>query len=90
MPRAEDQAAARSAHEHAVADLAGRRILDVTYWDVDDFGHGRDWDFGDRHLAVMGVELTTAAARVAGAGGGCGMDDLAHRARVPRRRRPGE
>lgn len=59
MPRAEDLVAARESHERAVADLVGRRVLGVTYWDVHDFGHGQDWDFGDWHLAVMGVELTT-------------------------------
>jgi hypothetical protein len=59
MPRAEDPVVARESHERAVADLVGRRVLGVTYWDIHDFGHGRDWDFGDWHLAVMGVELTT-------------------------------
>jgi hypothetical protein len=59
MPRAEDPVVARESHERAVADLVGRRVPGVTYWDVHDFGHGRDCDFGDWHLAVMGVELTT-------------------------------
>jgi hypothetical protein len=59
MPRAEDPVAARQDHERAVADLVGRRVFGVTYWDIHDFGNGRDWDFGDWHLAVMGVELTT-------------------------------
>src|SRR3954452_23562981 len=57
MPRAEDPFAARESHERAVADLVGRRVLGVTYWDL--HGHDGDWDFGDWHLAVMGVEFTT-------------------------------
>jgi hypothetical protein len=59
MPRAEDPVTARANHERAVADLIGRHVLEVAYWDIHDSGHGRDWDFGDWHLAVMGVEFLT-------------------------------
>lgn len=42
------------------AAMVGRRVLGVRYWDVRNFtAEPRDWDYGDWHHAVMGVELLT-------------------------------
>jgi hypothetical protein len=42
------------------ADLIGRQIQEVAYWDLHNYGpEPAAWDYGDWHHAVMGVELTT-------------------------------
>ncbi len=47
-------------YEQQTAALAGRRVLGVTYCDIHNFSdEPREWDFGDWHHAVMGVELVT-------------------------------
>jgi hypothetical protein len=50
----------RARYDQKTAGLAGRRVLEVRYWDVHSFADepGR-WDYGDWHSAVMGVELLT-------------------------------
>jgi hypothetical protein len=55
---------ARQLWEGKAARLVGRRILDVTYWDLYGFGRPRSWNYGDWHHAVMGVELETDAGPV--------------------------
>lgn len=66
VPRSEDVAAARRSYDEKTASLVGRRILDVAYWDVHNYGPApRSWDFGDWHHAVMGVELVTDSGPVA-------------------------
>ena len=58
--RAAEEAAKRERYERVLATLVGLRVLDVTYWDLTyDEPTDPDWDRGDWHLAVMGVELTT-------------------------------
>jgi hypothetical protein len=60
MPEIDDAADARARYEQKSAELVGRRILDVTYWDVQEFsGQPRVWDYGDWHHAVAGLELVT-------------------------------
>lgn len=50
----------RIGYELKSAALVGRRVLGVRYWDVRNFtSEPRDWDYGDWHHAVMGVELLT-------------------------------
>ena len=49
----------RPRQERKTSALAGRRVLDVSYWDLRGHDGPRSWDFGDWHWAVMGVELTT-------------------------------
>jgi hypothetical protein len=58
--RAAGEAAKRERFERDLAALVGLRVLDVTYRDVAYEGApDPDWDRGDWHHAVMGVELTT-------------------------------
>lgn len=46
--------------------LVGVRIEGVEYWDIHNFSDElREWDYGDWHHAVMGVELKTSAGPVA-------------------------
>ncbi|MEU7917579.1 hypothetical protein [Micromonospora zamorensis] len=59
-----EQAGARAAFERRVDALRGRRVLAVDYWDLRTSGLDPDWDYGDWHHAVMGVELTTASGPV--------------------------
>jgi hypothetical protein len=55
-------AADRTQFERAVAELVGRRITAVRYWDIHNASaEPRTWDHGEWHHAVMGVELTTEA-----------------------------
>jgi hypothetical protein len=56
-----DQASVeRIRYDAKTAGLVGRRVLEVRYWDVHHFGgRMREWDYGDWHHAVMGVELQT-------------------------------
>ena len=62
MPRAQDVVAARQEFERRTAELVGRRIAAVEYWDIHNHGdEPRKWDYGDWHHAVMGVELVTDA-----------------------------
>lgn len=43
-----------------LSDLKGRSVSGVDYWDVHNFGpEPPEWDYGDWHHAVMGVQLTT-------------------------------
>lgn len=50
----------RIGYEPKSAALVGQRVLGVRYWDVRNFGAElRDWDYGDWHHAVMGVDLLT-------------------------------
>ena len=51
---------ARVRYEQKTAALVGRNVLDVRYWDIHNFGsEPPEWDDGDWHHAVMGVELMT-------------------------------
>lgn len=62
VPRAHDAFAARQEVEGRTAELVGRRIAAVEYWDIHNYGdEPRTWDYGDWHHAVMGVELVTDA-----------------------------
>jgi hypothetical protein len=55
----------RARFEARLADLRGRWLLAVDYWDVHNFGpEPAQWDHGDWHHAVMGVELGTDAGPV--------------------------
>jgi hypothetical protein len=50
----------RGLYESRAAELVGRRVLEVAYWDVHNFAdEPRTWDYGDWHHAVMGVDLLT-------------------------------
>lgn len=50
----------RILYDSKAATLVGRRVLEVRYWDVDNFAdEPRTWDYHDWHHAVMGVELRT-------------------------------
>ncbi|MBO0823760.1 MAG: hypothetical protein J2P27_07850 [Actinobacteria bacterium] len=50
----------RDLYESRAAELVGRRVLEVAYWDVHNFAdEPRAWDYGDWHHAVMGVDLIT-------------------------------
>ncbi len=50
----------RARFEKTVSALQGRRLTTVDYWDVHNFGpEPPDWDYGDWHHAVMGVQLGT-------------------------------
>lgn len=50
----------RALYDSKAAALAGRRLLEVRYWDVRNFsGEPDTWDYGDWHHAVMGVDLLT-------------------------------
>lgn len=60
-----DDAAARADFDRRLDALLGRRVLAVDYWDVHNFGpEPAEWDYGDWHHAVMGVELMTDAGPV--------------------------
>ena len=55
-----EHADARAAFEGRVRSLRGRRLLEVDYWDVYNYGSDAvSWDYGDWHHAVMGVQLTS-------------------------------
>lgn len=50
----------RIQYDSKAAALAGRRVLEVRYWDIHNFAdEPGTWDYGDWHHAVMGVELLT-------------------------------
>lgn len=50
----------RARFEAKLSALRGRRVMAVDYWDTHNFGpEPAQWDYGDWHHAVMGVELTT-------------------------------
>lgn len=50
----------RIQYDSQTAALVGRRVLEVRYWDVHNFGdEPRTWDYDDWHHAVLGVELLT-------------------------------
>jgi hypothetical protein len=52
--------AARADYEASARRLIGHHITAVRYWDIHDFSAvEREWDYGDWHHAVMGVELNT-------------------------------
>jgi hypothetical protein len=56
---------ARDDFDRTMTGLAGIRIEDIAYWDIHNFSDlPREWDFGDWHHAVMGVELKTSAGPV--------------------------
>jgi hypothetical protein len=60
MPQADDLRETRREYDRKTAGLVGRSIVAVAYWDVHQFTtEPRTWDFGEWHLAVMGLELTT-------------------------------
>ncbi len=62
MSGAQEVPAVRQGFERRIADLVGRLITGVRYWDVHNFADDpRIWDYGDWHHAVMGVELKTDA-----------------------------
>ena len=55
----------RDDHDRKTASMVGIRIHDVEYWDLHNFGNEpREWDYGDWHHAVMGVELQTASGPI--------------------------
>ncbi|WIM97292.1 hypothetical protein ACTOB_000799 [Actinoplanes oblitus] len=54
----------RADFDRRVGSLRGRRVLSVGYWDLNGMGPDAEWDFGDWHHAVMGVQLTTGAGPV--------------------------
>ncbi|MFI9384609.1 hypothetical protein [Kutzneria sp. NPDC052558] len=55
----------RTLFEAKLTDLRGRRLTAVDYWDVHNYGSvPQQWDHGDWHHAVMGVELTSDAGPV--------------------------
>lgn len=50
----------RIGYEAKSAALEGRRVQQVRYWDIHNYStEPREWDHGDVHHAVMGVELLT-------------------------------
>ena len=53
---------ARDRYQATLAELVGRRLVRVTYWDIHNFGpEARTWGYGDWHLATMGVGWLTDA-----------------------------
>jgi hypothetical protein len=54
-----DHVDARVRFEQRVDSLRGRRVLTVDYWDLRSAEPDPEWDYGDWHHAVMGVQLTT-------------------------------
>ncbi|ASW57441.1 hypothetical protein [Plantactinospora sp. KBS50] len=54
----------RADFDRRVGSVRGRRVLSVGYWDLSGMGTDAEWDFGDWHHAVMGVQLTTDAGPV--------------------------
>lgn len=56
----------REEYDRRVAALVGVVVEGVEYWDVRNFSdEPREWDHGDWHHAVMGVDLTTSSGPVA-------------------------
>jgi hypothetical protein len=56
----------RDRYDSTLAELVGRRLLSVTYWDTYNFGPAsRQLLYGDWHLASMGVGLLTDGGPVA-------------------------
>ena len=52
----------RRFEEQGVGALLGRRVQEISYWDVHNFtAQPRPWDYGDWHHAVMGIEIMTDA-----------------------------
>lgn len=52
----------RTSFDAAARSLEGLCVSGVDYWDVHNFGDTpAQWDYGDWHHAVMGVQLTTQA-----------------------------
>ncbi len=61
MPEHADLTESRASFEAKTAALVGHTVLEVTYWDIHNFGpEPRVWEYDDWHLAVMGVELVTS------------------------------
>ncbi|MEV4249133.1 hypothetical protein AB0J63_37670 [Streptosporangium canum] len=55
----------RTEYEAVVGRLVGRQIEKATYYGLHDYNeHIEDWDYGDWHHPVMGVELTMMDAGV--------------------------
>jgi hypothetical protein len=55
----------RAGFEAKLTGLRGRRLSAVDYWDVHSFGpESPEWDYGDWHHAVMGVQLGTGQGPV--------------------------
>ena len=55
----------REGIDRKAAALVGARVADVAYWDIHHWGDApREWDHGDWHHAVLGVELRTSAGPV--------------------------
>jgi hypothetical protein len=55
----------RASFDARVETLRGRRVLGVDYRDIHNFGREpAEWDYGDWHHAVMGVQLTTDSGPV--------------------------
>jgi hypothetical protein len=51
----------RIGYESKSAALAGRRVLEVRYWDVRNLAaEPRAWGYGDWHHAVMGAGVNLA------------------------------
>ena len=44
-----------AANEQAASALVGCRVVKVRYWGLPYSG---EWDFGDRHWPIMGIEVT--------------------------------
>lgn len=52
-------------YEAVVGQLVGRQIEKTTYYGLHDYNDSiEDWDYGDWHYPVMGVELTMTDAEV--------------------------
>jgi hypothetical protein len=55
----------RRFEEQARGALLGRRVAEVSYWDLHNYSdQPRSWDHGDWHHAAMGVEMVTDASPV--------------------------
>ncbi|MCA2217659.1 hypothetical protein [Jidongwangia harbinensis] len=60
MRSANRPADGRAAFEAKLTDLRGRCLTAVEYWDVHNFAsEPAEWDYGDWHHAVMGIQLRT-------------------------------
>lgn len=56
----DSDAGRRADYEAKSAALTGRSMQQIRYWDIHNYSsEPRDWDYGDAHHAVMGVELLT-------------------------------
>ncbi|MFB9237293.1 hypothetical protein ACFFWC_17320 [Plantactinospora siamensis] len=55
----DDDGEVGASFDRRVDSLPGRRIRSVDYWDLRAVGREPEWDFGEFHLATMGVQLTT-------------------------------